>query len=82
MSELVDFVIADFMDTTMPAELLLVDAVSNITIFLNDMGLVYKTDWKFNYSGHRIDGKKVLVLEFFNASDAMLARLNGLTNGQ
>jgi len=78
---MITFVVDKFVDENVPNELAIIDAVSNITALLEGMDLKYKTNWEFDSSGYTSDGKKVLYIEFKDAGEAMLARLNGLANG-
>lgn len=61
-------------------EFALMDAICNITSMLCGMGYTYKQDWelKSSYYGH--DGDRIISIQFFNATDAMLAKLRGLKN--
>lgn len=80
MSEFVDFVVSGHTAYS-AAEFAILDATVNITILLHDMQLIYENDWRIDSSFFNQKGQKVIRIEFFNAKDAMLAKLNGLANG-
>jgi len=54
------------------------DAVARIVTQLNELELKYEDDWKLDSSYYSREGHKILAIVFYNASDAMLARIKGL----
>ena len=80
MSEFVDFTV-DGHTMYNNGEYAGLDAMVRITVLLHEMGLVYEEHWNIFSSHYDNHGRKILRLEFYNASDAMLAKLNGLANG-
>lgn len=75
--ELIEFAIPKHTVLT-EGEFATADAMANITQMLSEQGLVYEKDWCINSCYFEPSGEKIFLIEFINASDAMIARLRGL----
>lgn len=80
MSQMVEFSIPQYTMLS-EGEFAVMDAVCNITTLLVSMDLEYKTHWQLHSSYYGHDGDRIIMIEFFDPSDAMLAKIRGLSNG-
>lgn len=75
--ELVEFLIPNH-TSIKEGEFAVMDAMCHITNLLVEMGLLYQEHWQIHEAYYTNNGDKAVLIEFYNAPDAMMAKLKGL----
>lgn len=78
--ELVEFLIPNHTAIN-EGEFAVMDAMCHISNLLVEMGLKYQEHWQIHEAYYTKHGDKAVLIEFHNASDAMMAKLKGISNG-
>lgn len=79
MSELVEYVVPR--NTTFEhGDFSVMDSICILCTQLHDLGLRYEEDWCLHSSGYRPGTQeRLIILEFYESTDAFLVKLKGAT---